>query len=301
MTRSFDAVPALRPGAHVRLIAPASPFPTPDFERGVERLRRRYRVSFDEAITARDGYLAGGDARRLAELRAALEDPTVDAIVAARGGYGVTRLLAALDVTDVRPTLLVGFSDLTALHALWQRAGLRSIHGPMVAGIGRGDEEAFDRWIVAVEGGVPPTLAVDVITPGHASGPLVGGNLSVLCALVGTPFAPPLDGAVLFLEEVGEAPYRVDRMLTTLRHAGWFARVSAIAVGQLSMCDPGPDAREVSDVLHERLHDLGIPVVRGVPSGHEADNLELPLGAPVSIDGHRGELSFGGGATLASA
>ena len=296
----FEPVPALAPGAHVRVIAPASPFPRDDFEAGITRLRDRYRVTFDEGIFAQDGYLAGDDTRRLAELERALTDPDVNAVVPARGGYGVTRLLADLHVEQVRPRLLVGFSDITALHALFARAGLRSIHASMIAALGRHGDAMLERWIASVEGAAPASFdELETVSGGRAEGPLIGGNLSVLCALVGTPYAPPIDGAVLFLEDVGEAPYRVDRMLTTLRHAGWLSRVCAIALGQLTRCPPGPDGREISHVLEDRLGGLGIPVVRGVPAGHEAWNVELPLGAPTIVDADRGTLEFRAGAVLA--
>ena len=295
MPPSFDPVPALRPGAHVRVIAPASPFPRADFDAGVERLRQRYRVTWDESIFAADAYLAGDDERRLGELRAALADPDVDAIVAARGGYGVTRLLDRLHVGDIGAArkLLVGFSDLTALHALWARAGLRSLHGPMVAALGRAEPGWVDRWIAAVEGAPHPAASnLTILSPGEAEGPLVGGNLAVLAALVGTPYAPPLDGTVLFLEDVGEAPYRVDRMLTTLRQAGWLDRVAGVVLGLFTACDPRRDGRLVQDVLSERLRELGVPVLAGLNAGHEPDNLEVPLGARVHLDGSRGVLRF---------
>ncbi len=282
------------------MIAPASPFPEGDFERGVERLRQRYRVSFDPSIFARDGYLAGDDARRAGELRRALTEDGVDAVVAARGGYGATRLLDRIEVADVRPRLLVGFSDVTALHALFARAGLRSLHASMVAALGRGSDDGLAAWIDAAEGGVPgPFEGLTPVAPGRAEGPLAGGNLAVLHALVGTPYAPPLDGAILFLEEVGEAPYRVDRMLTTLRHAGWLARVAGVAVGQLTRCGPGPDGREISHVIRDRLGDLGVPVATGVPSGHEDENSPLPLGARAILDADRGMLAFEEGVAVA--
>jgi len=282
------------------VIAPASPFDVADFEGGVAHLRERYEVSYDEALLARDGYLAGDDARRLDELRRALTEPGIDAVVAARGGYGCTRLLGGVDVDDVSPRLLVGFSDVTALHALFARAGLRSLHGPMVAALGRADEVERARWRAAVEGAAPPRFTgLTRVAPGRAEGPVIGGNLSVLCALVGTPYAPPLDGRVLFLEEVGEAPYRVDRMLTTLRQAGWLSRVSGIAVGQLTRCEPRADGREITHVFDERLGDLGVPVIRGVPAGHEAPNVPLPMGAPAVVDGDTGSFTFGEGAVVA--
>lgn len=293
MPPSFQKVRALRPASHIRVIAPASPFPAEDFARGVARLEERYQVSYSPSIRAREGFLAGDDARRLAELRTALQDPDVDAIVAARGGYGVTRLLPYLSIDDIREArkLLVGFSDLSALHASFQRAGLRSLHGSMVAGLGRASETELARWIAAVEGEPPaPFEGLETIAGGVAEGPLVGGNLAVLCALIGTPHAPPLDGAVLLLEDVGERPYRIDRMLTTLRQAGWLHRVAAIALGEFTACEAGPDGREITDVLHERLGDLGIPVVGGLPSGHGDENVELPLGAPARVSA--GHLSF---------
>ncbi len=279
----------------MRVVAPASPFPLHDFERGVERLRARYRVSFREDIVARHGFLAGSDARRLAELREALADPSVDAIVAARGGYGVTRLLSRLHPEAVRDAkkLLVGFSDLTALHALWARAGLRSIHGPMVCALGRAEPAQVERWMAVAEGGaIEPFRALEPLAPGVAEGPLVGGNLAVLAAVAGTAHAPPLEGAILFLEDVGEAPYRVDRMLTTLRDAGWLARVAGVALGTFTGCHARDDGRTVDEVLADRLGDLGVPVVRGIGAGHVPDNLELPLGARARLDADRGALDL---------
>ncbi|HBQ14848.1 MAG: LD-carboxypeptidase [Sandaracinaceae bacterium] len=295
MPSPFDLVAALRPDGHIRVIAPSSPFPREDFARGVARLRERYRVSFADDLFEARGYLAGDDARRLAELRDALTDPDVDAIVAARGGYGATRLLDALKPEEVRasPKLLVGFSDVTALHALWARAGLRSIHGPMVAALGRAEPAWVERWIAAVEGGpVAAATGLDTIHPGEAEGPLVGGNLAVLAALVGTPYAPPLDDAILFLEDVGEAPYRVDRMLTTLRQAGWLARVRGVALGSFTACDPRADGRTVEAVLRDRLADLGVPVAAGVGAGHAPEDGEVPLGAVAQLDATRGSLRF---------
>lgn len=293
----FARVRALREGGHVRVIAPSSPFDRALFDEGVRRLRARYVVSYDEALFEKDGFLAGTDARRLAELRAALADPSVDAIVAARGGHGATRILAGLDVDTVRAAgkLLVGFSDVTALHAVWQRAGLRSIHGSMVAALGRLPEARVARWMRAVEGDEPFSSHAARWTAGSARvvGPLVGGNLAVLCALLGTPYFPPVDGGVLLLEDVGEAPYRLDRMLTSLRLAGVLDRVAGVVVGDFTDCAPRADGRTADDVLRERLGSLGIPVVASVPVGHaEEENWEVALGGLVEIDPARGVVTF---------
>jgi len=258
-------------------------------------LRERYFVRFDEGVYARSGYLAGDDDRRATELLRALEDDSIDAIVCARGGYGATRILPRIAVDSVRAAnkTIVGFSDVTALHALWARAGVRSLHGPMVAGLGRGTDQGTARWYEALEGAVPaPLEGLERVASGRGRGVLVGGNLAVLTSLIGTPHAPPLDGAVLFLEDVGERPYRVDRMLTQLRHASVFERVVAVALGAFTNGPPGPDGTKVEDVLRERLYELGLPVVAGVPSGHVDDNLELPFGSEIWLDADAGKIVF---------
>ncbi len=289
------APPALRPGDVVAVVAPSSPFDRDEFERGAARLRDRYQLRYGPGLFDRRGFLAGDDRRRLVELRRAIEDPEVRAIVPARGGYGATRLLDALDVDAIAHAckLLVGFSDVTALHAAWARAGVRLIHGPMVAAIGRADEPLVARWIAAVEGALPPTqTGLRAIARGEAEGPLVGGNLAVLAALAGTPHAPPIEGSVLLLEDVGERPYRVDRMLTTLRQAGWLERVAGVLCGAFTDARAGADGVEVDDVLADRLGDLGVPVLTGLGAGHVDDNLELPLGAPVRLDAASGSVHF---------
>ena len=288
---------SLRPGGRIRLIAPAGSFPLDDFERGVNALRARYQVSFDPGIFERSGYFAGSDERRANELAAAIADDTTDAIVAVRGGFGAARLLPLdLQRLSARPKLLVGFSDVSALHAVWARNGLASIHGSMIAALGRCDAPRIARWQRAVEGELPAALqGLYTIAPGRARGPLLGGNLAVLTSLIGTPYLPDFGGCVLFLEDISERPYRVDRMLTTWAQAGVLQRPAAIALGAFTDCGPGPDGVQVEHVLAERLAVLGIPVVAGVPAGHVDDNLELPLGAQVELDADAGTLVFEGG------
>ncbi|MEM9067697.1 MAG: LD-carboxypeptidase [Myxococcota bacterium] len=281
-------------GAVLRVVAPSGPFDADAFHRGVAFLSERYEVRVGDSIHARDGFLAGSDERRLRELREALADPDTSAIVAARGGYGSTRLLEDLSTTEIRGAgkWLVGFSDITALHALWARAGVQSLHGPMVAWLGNADDLQRAQWVAALEGTHPPFTDLDVWCDGDlAEGHLVGGNLAVLCSLVGTPFAPPLTNAVLFLEEVGEAPYRIDRMLTTLRQAGWFHRVRAVVVGEFIGC-AGAKGIEADDVLRERLGDLGVPVLAGLGVGHGPRNRALPFGAVAQVDSESNQVSF---------
>jgi muramoyltetrapeptide carboxypeptidase len=297
MTKRAASLPRhpIAPGARIHVVAPAGSFDVDAFTRGVARLADRYLVGHDENITERAGLFAGNDERRRSELLHAIEDDEVEAIIAARGGHGSTRVLERLDprVVAAHPKLLVGFSDITALHALWARAGLGSLHGPMVTKLADVPDAQFERWIAAVEGALPARLTgLSAITRGKASGRLVGGNLAVLTALLGSPWMPKLDGAVLFLEDVDERPYRVDRMLTSWRLAGVLRKVAAIALGGFTHCDPGPDGVTIEEVLADRLGDLGVPIVSGISAGHVEDNLELPLGAVAHVDATHGTLSF---------
>lgn len=287
----------LGPGARVQVIAPSSPFPPDDLKQGVARLAARYRVGHDASLFERHGYLAGTDTRRLTELQRAIDDPTLDAIFAARGGYGATRLLEGLDLSALaaHPKLLVGFSDITALHAQWSRAGFGSIHGPMVAALGRGSEDQLTRVIDAVEGRYARELTgLRTLVDGHGTGPLLGGNLAVISALIGTPFMPDLRGAVLLLEDVGERPYRIDRMLTSLRQSGALRAISGVLLGAFTKAEPGPDGVTVEDVLRDRLGSLGVPVLAGAPVGHIDGNEPVALGAVVTLDGPAGCARFEG-------
>lgn len=286
----------IRPGDHIRVIAPSSPFDPEELALGIARLEQRYVVSRDPSLLERHGYLAGDDARRGRELRAAIDDPGVHAIVAARGGYGATRLLGQLELSRIAQSakLLVGFSDITALHAQWARAELQSVHGPMVAALGRGDDGAeLARVCEAIEGRAHSISGLRAISAGRASGRLMGGNLAVLTALLGTPYMPRLDGAILMLEDIGERPYRVDRMLTSLAQSGALAAVAGIVLGAFTDARPGPDGTTVETVLAERLDGLGIPVATGAPIGHVDDNRPVPLGGLAELDASAGTLAFG--------
>ena len=287
--------PAPRPGELVQAVAPAGVFDQEAFRKGLARLQEHFRVRFDPGITRRKGFLAGDDEQRYRELVTALQDTEIKALIAVRGGYGSTRLLDRIDPALIarNPKPLVGFSDLTALHALWARAGVRSLHATMLARLGGRSRPLFDRWLSALGGAVPdPLTGLQPVSGGRVSGALVGGNLSILAALLGTGHEPPLEGRVLFLEDTNERPYRVDRMLTSLIQAGWLRRVSGVALGAFNKIPTGQDGVAVEQVLAERLGSLGIPVVSGVLAGHISDNLELPLGARVRLDADEGVLEF---------
>lgn len=284
--------PALVPGDRVAVVAPSSPFPRGELWRGLAWLRQRYRLRMSAGALEHDGYLAGTDSRRAAELARAVEDPEVKAIVAARGGYGAMRIVDRLpwDALVARPKWLVGFSDVTVLHAMSWRVGVGSVHGPNVTGLGRTVTPAIRAaWSRAVErpSATHAWAGLRVLRAGRAAGPVIGGNLSLLHALAaaGRLAVPP--GAVLALEDVTESPYRVDRMLTSLRLGGHLAAVAAIVLGGFDRCAPGADGRTVEEVLADRVTDLGVPVLAGAPFGHGAHNEAFVLGSPVRVEDDR--------------
>jgi muramoyltetrapeptide carboxypeptidase len=291
-------------GARVRVIAPSGPIPVERFDTGLRVLRRRIDLDVVLApnLLEQDGYFAGNDAVRLAAVHEALGDAETRAVLCARGGYGATRLLGALDPERLRrqPKLLVGFSDVTALLCwAWVRAEVTSIHGPVVAQLAGLADEDIDRLLELLGGGVPMPLHADAgeaIAGGSVEGPLVAANLEVLRSLVGTRFMPSLAGTVLAIEEVGERPYRIDRALTQLLSSGALRGVRGVAVGQLLRCEEpedgnvGPSAHEV---VIERLRTLGVPVVTGFPFGHDsARNAALPFGARVRLDADACAIEF---------
>ena len=279
-------------GSRLGIVAPAGTFDHDAFLRGVEWLKRRYEVVHDPDIFTSEGYFAGSDSRRLEEINRAISDPSIDAIVCARGGYGCTRLLPGIEAEAVRDAnkLIIGFSDVTAFHTLWNRAGVRSIHAPMVAALGgSAPEPTRDNWIRTVE--QPDAESswelsrIDNNCETSAEGIFFGGNLAVLGALNGTPNAPDLEGKILFIEDVGERPYRVDRMLTTLSQSGWFDRIAGLAVGAFTEGEPGDDGVSIDDVFAAQFSTASFPVVSGLRAGHITDNEPLAFGGTARIDG----------------
>lgn len=279
--------PLLRPGDVVAVIAPSSPFDEEKYARGAAWLGERYRLRVRDDVKARHGYLAGDDDRRRDELRAALADPDVRALVVARGGFGATRIVADVDWSLLArdPKWIVGFSDVTALHVEATRVGVASLHAPMLAWLGA-DDVAREPWIAALEeGDFPAWNGLEVVRAGHVEGVAFGGNLALLeaCAAMGRLRVP--DDAILFVEDCTERPYRLDRMLTSLLVGGHLARVRGVVLGEWTDCNPGPDGWTADAVVRERLGSLGVPMLAGAPFGHGKVNLPFPIGARVRIEG----------------
>jgi muramoyltetrapeptide carboxypeptidase len=236
-----------------------------------------------------------------AEINRALADPTIRAVVALRGGYGSMRLLPRLDCAQVErgQALLVGFSDVTALHHAWVRAGVCSVHGTMAEALVSLSAAQFHAWRQVLAGAVAePQHGLVTVRAGHCVGRVLGGNLSLLAALACTPWAMPIHGSVLFIEDVSESPYRVDRMLTSLQLAGWWDRVSAVIIGSFHDCQPADDGVTVERVLEEHFSSAAFPVLLGYPSGHFTHGdagRALRFGDWAQVDGQHGTVWFSAG------
>lgn len=289
--------PALKPGDPIRVVSPSGPFDPELVARGVAWLGERFEVRHGDAPLERQGYLAASDGLRLAELNAALRDPDARAVVATRGGYGLNRIAHAVDARALRerPKWIVGFSDITALHVEALRAGVASLHADNVAGLGRGDDRSRQSWLSALERPFMSRRMTDleVWRGGVATGPIVGGNLTVLFACFAAGRLDIPKGAVLLLEDIGEAPYRLDRMLSALLVAGALDGVAAVLVGDVVDSDPGRYGVPANEVLRERLAELKVPVLAGLPVGHGRINEPIHLGLPVHVDGTTAMATFG--------
>jgi muramoyltetrapeptide carboxypeptidase len=281
---------ALRPGDRIAVVAPASPFKREEFDAGLAEIRALgFEPVYEESVFARHGYVAGRPDVRAAAFRRAWDDPAVAALVAARGGYGSVQMLPLLDREAVarQPKAFIGYSDNTSILSwLTLQCGIVSFHGPMIEGrFARGaggyDRDTFARCLCAAE--APGEIAhpqIETIAPGEASGVLLGGTLTQLTASLGTPFAfDPPAGFVLFVDEVGERPFRIDRMLMQLRLAGILARASAVVFGELPRCDE-PDGHPTARAMVAEVMDgFRGPVLFGLPSGHTSGaTLTLPFG-----------------------
>lgn len=298
---------ALGVGDAVAVVAPASNLKSDYLVRGVAELERLgFRVSYEPEILTKAHYTAGTDERRAAELMRAFAAPEIKAVWAARGGYGAMRLFKLLDEGLLRahPKIFIGYSDMTALHLyLYRRFGWVTFHGPMAAKDLAGGADHYDEASLraalmqaAPMGEItsPPTEMLHRGAGGRVSGRLLGGCLSLLTAMMGTPDELDTRGAILFLEDTGTRPYALDRMLQQLKLAGKFDEVRAIVFGEMTDCaQHTAQGYAIQEVLAECTADLGLPVMFGLPSGHSPrGNLTLPLGVVATLDAARGVLSI---------
>jgi muramoyltetrapeptide carboxypeptidase len=290
--------PLLHEGSRVALVSPSGPLRTAgDLERAVANVRSfGWEPVVGEHAVERDGYLAGSDARRAADLNRAANDDSIDAVWCLRGGYGAMRLLDEIDYDAWArcPKALVGYSDITALHsAIGKRAELVTFHGPTArAELTTATRESFQSMVALGDAAIGHVGGMTPLVSGRARGRLAGGNLALVAALAGTPYACELDGAILVLEDVSEAVYRIDRMLTQLRLSGGLSRLAGIVFGQFTEIpdDEANAQRPLDRVLREFAERAGVPCVANFPIGHIEDHVTLPLGALAELDADRMEL-----------
>ncbi len=303
---------ALKPGDTIALVAPAGEL---DGE-AMERVRRRlielgYKTTQRPDLLRQRGYLAGDDATRAAELMDAFRNPQVDAIFPGTGGYGATRMLDRLDYDVIRanPKILIGFSDITALHlAVWRRSRVVTFHSPnpmySIGAENPSDPFTLDLFWRAITpqpddprrtvSAPENATAVKTVRGGVAEGRLVGGNLSLVSTLMGTEYEIQTDGCLLFLEDVRERPYRVDRFLSQLRLAGKLDRPAGVILGQFTRSEPKPDESTLSmdQVFDDYFADAPYPVVKNFPVGHHRINATLPIGVLAELNADRGVLTL---------
>ena len=283
----------LGPGARVGVVAPAGIFDADGLSRAVQLLEEwGYTSVLGPNLGRTHRYMAGTDAERLSDLQWALRDPDLDAVWMARGGYGLNRIVEALDLSGLDDRPVIGFSDVTSLHvALWQGAGKSGIHGPVLHSLCDHPSEASRQHLKALlQGERNFSLAGEIWRPGSASGPVVGGNLCMLASLCGSRFQLETNGCILVIEDIGEPPYKVDRMLQQLEMAGVLKGIAGVAVGDFSGCTaPEGERWGLKSLICEAVD---VPVLGALPIGHGAENRAFVFGASARIDGDC--LVFGG-------
>ncbi|MGS2721061.1 S66 peptidase family protein [Paraglaciecola aestuariivivens] len=294
----------LQAGQTIGLIAPSSNVAeNQDIAFAIDIIKSfGFKVKLGQHLYQRHGYLAGEDQERAADVNQMFIDPQVDAIFCLRGGYGSPRILPYLDFDSISqyPKIIMGYSDVTALlNAIYTQTGMITFHGPIAA-------QSFSDYTLAqfkqvlyqpqpsliaqpppfemAEGRAERENRISVIQHGQAKGKLIGGNLSLMVKLVGTPYEPSYQGNILFLEDVGEAPYRIDGMFTHLKLSGRLQQLAGIVFGKCSDCESKGNSLSIEQVLNDHLKPLGIPVVRGLMIGHIEDNATIPIGVMAHLD-----------------
>ena len=288
--------PALKKGDLIGVVAPAGVVKTEDLGNGVRRLEELgFRVALGRSLYQSARYLAGRDEERAADLAEMFANPEVKAVVAARGGYGTSRVIPLLDAKALArsPKIFVGSSDLTLLlHFLRSACRLVTFHGPMVSpNFGKYSSPTTNGEFVRILSATTPPGPIDVtgvkvLKGGSGEGVLTGGCLSLVCQTIGTPYEIQTEDAILFLEDINEPPYRIDRMLTYLKQVGKFEGVRAVVFGLMPDCHPSPqELYTLEDVIRDVLADLPCPILYDFPSGHGGTNVTLPFGVRAAVEG----------------
>ena len=286
----------LRVGQTIGIVAPSGSFDLNLFEQGIKIIERSgFSAKFDNRIFAAHKYFAGSDSERAAVLNEMISDEQVHAIMCARGGYGALRILSKVDYDNITNSAkpFIGFSDITALHrAIWLKCGLVTFHGPVVTTLARCDKTSLSCWYRTLTEPITPTIDLSntrILKPGKAVGIITGGNLTTLCHLTGTLFGSGYNANLLLIEDVGEAPYRVDRMLTHMKMAGLFEGVSAVLIGSFETCG---EPQFIDRLILEIFENMQIPIISGFPAGHREPNWTLPMGVCAHLDTEKKELVF---------
>ena len=296
--------PRLMQGDTVGIVAPAGPFDPKKFMKGKAVLELMgFRTFFDESIFQKHGLFAGTDVQRADQVNRLFADSAIRAVVCARGGYGSMRILPFLDFETIQknPKIFVGFSDISVLlSVLDDRCGLVTFHGPVVTTLANAIEETIAAMRAALKSNTALELTPKegiVIKSGVSSGIVAGGNLTTLCHLVGTPYAPRFNGKILFIEDVGEVPYRIDRMLAQMKLAGCFEGLKGLVLGSFEECG---QLDEIFRIVQETFRDANIPILSGFEIGHSRINITIPIGLEATLDTDQQILAFYEPATVAT-
>ena len=294
--------PRLKPGDTIGIVTPAGPFDPERFMKGKTVLESMgFQTFFSEGIFQKHGFLAGTDIQRSDQVNRLFADPTVQAIVCARGGYGSMRILPFLDFETIQthPKIFLGFSDISALlSVLYDQCNLVTFHGPVVTTLANATEKTLTALQTALTS--PAALEITpengtVIKQGVCSGLMAGGNLTTLCHLVGTSYAPNLKGKILLLEDVGEMPYRIDRMLTQMKLTGCFNEIAGLILGAFKECG---HLNEIVEIFNNIFENADIPILAGFDMGHGEHNLTIPMGLGATLDTDKKRLLFHEPATV---
>jgi muramoyltetrapeptide carboxypeptidase len=294
--------PRLKPGDTLGIVAPASPFDQDIFNQGLEVLASMgFRTLVPDELFEKNRYLAGSDEHRAKLVTQVFQDPGVDAIVCARGGFGCLRILPLLDfgVMRTNPKVFIGHSDISALLvAITAKTGLVTFHGPLVTTLAEAPEFTRQSLLAAISSDTHLKVTSGkgvTIKAGRAQGPVIGGNLTTLCHLLGTPFEPRFENHILLLEDRGEAHYRIDRMLFQMKLAGCLEGIAGLILGSFEECGA---LDGIFQIFEEHFRDLNVPILAGLDVGHGKQNMTIPFGIDATLDADKQILSFDQPATI---